>query len=97
MKIVHLNDMPYDAAKKGDYENYVGIEEMSITYVQEPDCTESRDNEPQAITISSRDGGGGKFLNIKTDNWSVDTDLKSLTVILEDFKKRMNYGSENNE
>ena len=73
------------------------LEEMICTYLQEPDCTESRDDEPQSITISSRDGGGGKFINIKTDNWSVDTDLESLTVVLEDFKKRMNYGSENNE
>ena len=73
------------------------LEEITCTYLQEPDCTESRDDEPQAITISSRDGGGGKFLNIKTDGWSVDTNLESLTVVLEDFKKRMNYGSENNE
>ena len=73
------------------------LEEITCTYLQEPDCTESRDDEPQAITISSRDGGGGKFLNIKTDGWSVDTDLKSLTVVLEDFKARMNYGSEDNK
>ena len=73
------------------------LDEITCTYLQEPDCTESRDDEPQAITISSRDGGGGKFLNIKTDGCSVDTNLESLTVVLEDFKKRMNYGSENNE
>ena len=70
------------------------LDEITCTYLQEPDCTESRDGEPQSITISSRDGGGGKFLNIKTNNWSVDTDLKSLTVVLEDFKKRMNYESD---
>ena len=70
------------------------LDEITCTYLQEPDCTESRDEEPQSITISSRDGGGGKFLNIKTNNWSVDTDLKSLTVVLEDFKKRMNYESD---
>ena len=73
------------------------LDEITCTYVQEPDCTESRDDEPQVITISSRDGGGGKFLNIKTDGWSVDTNLESLTVVLEDFKKRMNYGSESDE
>lgn len=73
------------------------LDEITCTYLQEPDCTESQDADSQSITISSRDGGGGKFLNIKTNNWSVDTDLKSLTVVLEDFKTRMNYGSENNE
>ena len=73
------------------------LDEITCTYLQEPDCTESRDDEPQAITISSRDGGGGKFLNIKTDGWSVDTNLESLTVVLKKKKKRMNYGSENNE
>ena len=51
------------------------LDEITCTYLQEPDCTESRDGEPQSITISSRDGGGGKFLNIKTDGWSVDTNL----------------------
>lgn len=73
------------------------LDEITCTYVQEPDCTQSRDDGPQVITISSRDGGGGKFLSIKTDNWSFDTDLESLTAVLEDFKARMNYGSENNE
>ena len=73
------------------------LDEITCTYVQEPDCTQSRDDEPQVITVSSRDGGGGKFINIKTNGWSFDTDLKSLTVVLEDFKKRMNYGSESDE
>lgn len=93
MKIVHLNDMPYDAAKKGDYENYVGIEEMSITYVQEPDCTEDRDGDYQRMTISVRDGGGGFFLHLKTEGWSID-DTDSIDEIINDFKSRLNYGKE---
>ena len=35
------------------------LDEISCTYVQEPDCTEDRD------------GGGGKFINIQTKSWSI--------------------------
>ena len=68
------------------------LEEIICTYVQNPDCTEDRENgEPQSITISSRDGGGGKFIHIKTDGWSINGDnLKNdLIPLIRDFKHRM--------
>ena len=66
------------------------LEEITCKYLQEADCTENRD-EPQQITLSSRDGGGGKFINIQTKSWSITGDAfeRELIPIFNDFKKRM--------
>ena len=73
-------------------EDGVFLEEISCTYIQEPDCTEDRDGDPQSITLSSRDGGGGKFIHIKTDGWSIcgDNLEDDLIPLINDFKHRMN-------
>lgn len=68
------------------------LDEITCTYIQNPDCTEDREEgDPQEIKLSSRDGGGGKFININTKNWSVSGDGKfeELVMVLKDFKKRM--------
>ena len=49
------------------------LDEITCKYIQEADCTEDKDI-PQEITLSSRDGGGGKFINIKTESWSITGD-----------------------
>ena len=66
------------------------LDEITCKYIQEADCTEDKD-EPQEIILSSRDGGGGKFINIKTESWSINgTNLEDdLIPLIEDFKKRM--------
>jgi hypothetical protein len=51
----------YEELPKGDE---VLVEEVTIKYCQETDCTESDDY--QTLTLSTRDGGGGKFINIST-------------------------------
>lgn len=63
------------------------LDEVTCTYIQESDCTECSD-EPQAITLSTRDGGGGKFIHIKTQGWSINDDMDNLKVLINDFKKR---------
>lgn len=70
--------------------NQVLLEEINCKYLQEADCTENRD-EPQEIILSSRDGGGGKFINIQTKSWSITGDDfgKELIPLFKDFKKRM--------
>jgi hypothetical protein len=70
--------------------NQVLLEEITCKYVQEADCTEDRD-EPQEIILSSRDGGGGKFINIQTKSWSITgVDFeKEIIPLLRDFKHRM--------
>ena len=68
------------------------LDEITCTYLQEVDCTEDRNGEPQSIILSSRDGGGGKFINIKTNGWSISGDNleEDLIPLIEDFKHRMN-------
>ena len=70
------------------------LEEISCKYYQNPDCTEDRESDPQELILSTRDGGGGKFINIKTgDNgWSVSNGEEFLKII-KDFSKRL--GDEN--
>jgi hypothetical protein len=72
-------------------DNEILLDEISCTYIQGPDCTEPRDGDPQSITLSSRDGGGGKFIHIKTDGWSICGDNLGMDLIplIEDFKHRM--------
>ena len=66
------------------------LEEVTCKYVQDADCTEDRDD-VQEIIISSRDGGGGKFINISTKSWSItgDNPESELLPLINDFKKRM--------
>lgn len=71
-------------------DNQVLLNEAIITYVQNPDCTEDRDGDWQKLTISIRDNGVAKFLNIKTDNWSLDN-AESLSDIIKDYCKRIGY------
>ena len=71
-------------------DNQVLLDEATISYVQNPDCTEDRDGDWQKLTISIRDNGVAKFLNIKTDNWSLDN-AESLCDIIKDYCKRIGY------
>lgn len=66
------------------------LDEVIMTYIQNPDCTEDKEAECQRLTISIRDNGVAKFLNIKTDNWSINN-TENLITVIEDFKKRINY------
>ena len=73
--------------------NNIHVDEVIVKYSQEPDCTEDRDNY-QEITISSRDGGGGPFLNIKSETgWSIENS-KEFSELLDDFTKRLEIVSE---
>ena len=71
--------------------NKILLDEISCTYLQDNDCTENSDG-LQSIILSTRDGGGGKFINIKTENWSLD-DPKDLVKLLNHFKSL--YKNEN--
>lgn len=80
--------------------NVVGIEEMSITYMQLPDTNSSSD-EYQHLKITTRtacsvgkidtDKKDGYYFDItipEGEHWSVD-DGKEIQVIIEDFKERL--------
>ena len=67
------------------------LDEVVCKYIQNGDNTEDKDY-VQEITLSSRDGGGGKFIHIKTtESWSITGDNfeEELLPLFEDFKKRI--------
>ena len=66
------------------------LDEVTCKYVQNPDNTEDQDD-CQEIIISSRDGGGGKYINFKTESWSITGDNleEELLPLFQDFKKRI--------
>ena len=66
--------------------NEIGIDDVSITYLQGSDCTENEDD-VQSITISCRNNGVARFLNIKTENWSLEN-AEEMLALLKDFEKR---------
>jgi hypothetical protein len=78
----------------------VGIEKMSITYIQPADICSSSDK-IQTITITTQycaastlkeaDNQNGFYFNItipEGQHWSID-DGDSLVALIEDFKKRL--------
>lgn len=69
---------------KDTWEPYV--DEVSVTYYQPKDSTEI-DVEDQSITLTTRNNGMGRFVNIKTDNWSIDG-IKDLEKLINDFRVR---------
>ena len=67
-------------------DSIVGIDNVSITYLQNSDCTEE-DGNVQSITLSTRNNGVHRFMNIKTENWSFDG-INELEELIKDFKQR---------
>lgn len=82
MEIIITKGLPED--------DQVLLDEATMTYVQNPDCTEDRGGDWQRITLSIRDNGVAKFLNMNANNWSFDN-TNDIVQIIEDFKKRINY------
>lgn len=81
MEIKSYEDYHFD-------DNIIGIDDVSITYLQNSDCSgEDGEDDVQSITISTRNNGCARFINIKTDSWSI-SDIDELEKLIEDFKKR---------
>ena len=74
-------------------DSQVAIDDVSIDYVQSSDCTEEEG--AQVITISTRNNGVARFLNIKTgeEGWSF-CDIDELAKLINDFKQRSMYTEE---
>lgn len=103
--MIHTKIVPYNYGLDEEMvENpdisLVGIEEMSITYMQEPDTNSTRD-EYQHLTITSKtamgvtkedaEKGDAFYFDITipdTEHWSV-CDGEDLKVLIDDFKKRL--------
>lgn len=81
IKIVSFENNKYE-------DNEIYIDDVSITYGQVSDNS-GKDGEEtvQEITISTRNNGVARYMNIKTDSWSF-VDINELKKIIDDFKKR---------
>lgn len=98
---IMLNIVPYEEAtlnENGEWnDETVVINEVSIEYLQNADCSGDDGNEDvQALKITARNNGVERFLNIKTDSWSVDS-ADELKAIIEDFKHRSGIYTEKEE
>ena len=76
--------VPYEKASFKDDE--VIVDDVSVTYIQNNDCTET-ESIVQTITLSTRNNGVSRFINIKTDNWSI-SDVNDIVELISDFKNR---------
>ena len=88
MKIQYAEDYDY---KDGDV---IVVDDVSITYISyDGDCV---DREPQTLTVSTKNNGSSRFLNIKTDKEGFSiSDINDLKIIIEDFNKRAGIKNEN--
>ena len=96
-----LNIVPYEEAtlnENGEWnDETVVINEVSIEYLQNTDCSGNDGNEDvQALKITARNNGVERFLNIKTDSWSIDS-ADELKAIIEDFEHRSGISTEKEE
>lgn len=108
-KIVPVNftDDLEELSKNDEYKNeYIGIEEISVTYIQPADTNSIRD-EIQTIKLTSKTACAvgteeilkkqGFYIDIEIperQHWSIDG-VDSIKAIIEDFEKRLYLGIEN--
>ena len=55
-------------------ENKMKIIEKTFVYEQDVDCCGDSNSYVNTLTVQTQDGGGGNYLVIKTDRWSIDRD-----------------------
>lgn len=68
----------------------IGLASLKAEYIQNPDNTEGHDAEFQKLLLETRNGGGGHYLHIVTEGWSIDFDqLDSFLELLKDFRDRL--------
>ena len=78
--------LPIDSDEFNYESRQIGVDDVSIQYVQSNDCTEEEGT--QTITISTRNNGVKRFINIKTgeEGFSIDNP-EELVEIINHFKK----------
>ncbi len=101
-KVIPINytDELERASMEDKNSNYVGIEEMSITYIQPADTNSSSD-EVQLLTITLRTAASAYFDSVEKQEgyyfdvsipdsgyWSVE-EGEELKALVDDFKSRM--------
>ena len=95
--------VPYALPKSDGKVFEIGIEKMSVTYIQEDDANHrSEDGEDQRITIETEDAICDRtdalnkhsyYLTIKTDRWVIEG-VEDLTMLIKDFEERLYHNVE---
>ena len=95
--------VPYTLPKSDGKVCEIGIEKMSVTYIQEDDTNHrSEDGEDQRITIETEDAICDRtdalnkhsyYLTIKTDRWAIEG-VEDLTMLIKDFEERLYHNVE---
>lgn len=95
--------VPYALPKSDGKVCEIGIEKMSVTYIQEDDANHrSEDGEDQRITIETEDAICDRtdalnkhsyYLTIKTDRWAIEG-VEDLTMLIKDFEERLYHNVE---
>jgi len=95
--------VPYALPKSDGKVCEIGIEKMSVTYIQEDDTNHrSEDGEDQRITIETEDAICDRtdalnkqsyYLTIKTDRWAIEGP-EDLTILIKDFEERLYHNVE---
>lgn len=95
--------VPYALPKSDGKVCEIGIEKMSVTYIQEDDTNHrSEDGEDQRITIETEDAICDRtdalnkqsyYLTIKTDRWAIEG-VEDLTMLIKDFEERLYHNVE---
>ena len=96
-----LHIVPYEEATLNENGKWndetVVIDDISIKYLQNSDSSgDDGDEEVQELTLTARNNGIARFVNIKTDSWSIDC-ADELKAIIEDFKHRSGIYTEKEE
>lgn len=66
-----------------DRKQYLLNQELQMTFTQDPDCC---DNREQYLTIKTQNGGGGDFYVIETERWAFDNIPEMIAVLMKFYK-----------
>ena len=89
--------VPYAFPESNGKTCEIGIEKMSITYVQPDDTNHGGRDDVQTITVETEDAICNRndalnkqsyYLTIKTDRWAVD-EPEDILLILKDFNEKL--------
>jgi hypothetical protein len=59
-------------------------QEFQMTFTQDSDCCDSKD---QFLTIKTQNGGGGDFFVIETERWAFDNIPELVTTLMRFYTK----------
>ena len=75
-----------------DKKTYLLSQELQMTFTQEADCC---DNREQYLTIKTQDGGGGDFYVIETERWAFDNIPELIGILMKFYTKHKKIIKEN--